>query len=411
MKQFDDIFKEQLQSAFDKSDYSHLAEEGWKSFTEKRKGGKKLAIVIPFWAKAASVALILSVGSLFVYKSFNDRPVTIAEYSMPGEVPVKSAPVTKSETVKSDVVSEGKSINGQPGRSKAENGVVNLLTVNKTEPEIDSILPAVSEQEINNEADTIRKSEQVYEEKVAENRVPEEKAKANPLAEPAAEETISNRKTSLIAGFAGIMSEAGNNSSSTPGVSVGFFIDQKLSRRISFRPGLALSKFAYASVPVASAKVMGNAYAAMSNSQAPVESNDNKLDIITMEIPLNMVFTVLEKGRSSLFVSAGASTLVYLNQQFSGDYVGLFTQKSYDAVTGAVVETTVPQTVNVKSEENAFSHVDYFGLANLSAGYSMPVGKSNMLIEPFIQLPVSDLTSLDLKIKYGGLSVKYRFGR
>jgi hypothetical protein len=120
---------------------------------------------------------------------------------------------------------------------------------------------------------------------------------------------------------------------------------------------------------------------------------------------------VLEKGRSSLFVSAGASTLVYLNQQFSGDYVGLFTQKSYDAVTGAVVETTVPQTVNVKSEENAFSHVDYFGLANLSAGYSMPVGKSNMLIEPFIQLPVSDLTSLDLKIKYGGLSVKYRFGR
>lgn len=412
MKQFDEIFKEKVSSAFSNADYSQLADAGWKAFVRKQKGGRKLALVFPFWAKAASVAVLLSVGGLFVYKSFNDKPLAVSEKTAPYNESVNPAPEPINEPVKTAVPLKNSQLSPEPYEAAEEKPAVNLLTVSDAVPETDSIASVYVSQDFTFQADTVRNNVSGQEENIAENEIVEETKKEAILTEPAAEEVSGMRRTSLITGFAGIMSESGSKSASTPGVSVGFFIDQKLGKRISFRPGIALSKFAYASVPVASAKVMDKMiYASALNSQTPIDNSDNKFDVITMEIPLNFVFTVLEKGKSSLFVSAGASTLVYLNQQFSGDYVGMVTQNSYDAVTGALIESSVPQTFNVRSEDKAFSHTDYFGLANLSAGYSMSLGKSSMLLEPFIQLPVSDLTSLDLKIKYGGLSVKYRFGR
>ena len=412
MKQFDDIFKEKVSSSFSNADYSQLADDGWKAFVRKQKGGRKLALVVPFWAKAASVAVLLSVGGLFVYKSFNDKPLVVSENAAPYKESVNTAPEPISESVKTAVLFKNCQLSPESYKAAEEKPAVNLLTVSDAVPETDSIASVYISQDITFQADTVRNNASVQEENIAENQIAGETNKQDLPAEVAVEEVSGSRRTSLIAGFAGIMSEAGSKSASTPGVSVGFFIDQKLGKRISFRPGIALSKFAYASVPVASAKVIDRmVYASALNSQTPIDNSNNKLDVITMEIPLNFVFTVLEKGKSGLYISAGASTLVYLNQQFSGDYVGMVTQKSYDAVSGALIESSVPQTFNVKSEDKAFSHTDYFGLANLSAGYSMSLGKSSMLLEPFIQLPVSDLTSLDLKIKYGGLSVKYRFGR
>jgi hypothetical protein len=42
----------------------------------------------------------------------------------------------------------------------------------------------------------------------------------------------------------------------------------------------------------------------------------------------------------------------------------------------------------------------------------MPFGKSSrLLIEPYVQLPVNTLTSLNLRIRYGGLAFKIRFGK
>ncbi len=69
-------------------------------------------------------------------------------------------------------------------------------------------------------------------------------------------------------------------------------------------------------------------------------------------------------------------------------------------------------SVEVEKDYGAFSRADFFGLANLSAGYSFPYSKTGiMLIEPFMQLPVNDLTSLNLRIRYAGVSMKLRFGR
>ena len=68
-------------------------------------------------------------------------------------------------------------------------------------------------------------------------------------------------------------------------------------------------------------------------------------------------------------------------------------------------------TVSVNNSYSALNHTDYFGLANFSAAWSLPYGKtSTLLFEPFVQLPLRDLTALNLRVRYGGISMKVRFG-
>jgi hypothetical protein len=67
-------------------------------------------------------------------------------------------------------------------------------------------------------------------------------------------------------------------------------------------------------------------------------------------------------------------------------------------------------SVTIDSKQESLNRVDFLGLANFSAGYSFPFAKtSHFVFEPFIQLPVKDLTSMNLRIRYGGLSMKLQF--
>jgi hypothetical protein len=150
----------------------------------------------------------------------------------------------------------------------------------------------------------------------------------------------------------------------------------------------------------------------LNGATGEVVSYSTNLDIVAMEVPINFVFTISERQKRNLFVSAGVSTMVYLSQRFSGSYQNVYTQEVYDSATGETSLESNYTNIEVENEYEAFSRVDYFGLANLSAGYSFPLGKSSsMQIEPFVQLPTHNLTSNNLRIRFGGLSLKYRFGK
>ena len=253
--------------------------------------------------------------------------------------------------------------------------------------------------------------ESANEEKVAENILAaDEKTEISPVE--ITDETPAGKKTSLIAGFSGMMSNIEDVMINSPGVSVGFYLEHKLTRKLSVRPGLALAKHSYGSTNVSDGKVFMNSVTSTGSMTGSVGSYENQLDMVTVEVPLNLVYTLLERGKSSLFVSAGVSTMVYLDQSFSSSFTNVYTEQKVDLASGNAYLETRSQDVNVESDEKAFSHVDYFSVTNLSAGYSLPLKKGgNMLIEPFVQLPVSDLTSFNVRIRYGGLSLKFRFGQ
>jgi hypothetical protein len=99
--------------------------------------------------------------------------------------------------------------------------------------------------------------------------------------------------------------------------------------------------------------------------------------------------------------------MVYISQQFVGSYQNQMVREVFNSQTGQNELVATNTTINVDKSYDAFSRVDLFGLANLSAGYSFPFGKSSMLIEPFVQIPIRKLTSNNLNVGFGGVSVKY----
>ena len=68
MKQFDDIFRENVNKAFSNYNADHLAGEGWNSFVAGKNGRRRRAAVIPLWAGAASVMLIIGLCAFIAYR-------------------------------------------------------------------------------------------------------------------------------------------------------------------------------------------------------------------------------------------------------------------------------------------------------------------------------------------------------
>ena len=410
MKQFDLIFREQAQKAFSTYNADHLAEEGWNSFVSTRKGKKRFAIVIPLWAKAASVAVLVSVGGLFLYQKLNDQPehLTSQKQSVSRPDEVTQLPLVSDQLRPLEQQSPGKKVSDKQAVKlpvpKALLAEV-VITENTEDREVKSVIPPSVQDSV---APVDVAANEDY---VAENN-PDTVIIMDISSSVMADETPSGKKTSIIAGLSGMMSNIEDVMANSPGVSVGFYVEHKLTRRLSVRPGLALAKHSYGSTNVSAGKVFMNSATTSGFMTGSVDSYENQLNMVTVEVPVNLVYTILERARSSLFVSAGLSTMVYLDQNFSSSFTNVYTEQKIDLASGNTYLETRSQDVNVESDEEAFSHVDYFGLTNLSAGYSLPLKKGgNMLIEPFVQLPVSDLTSFNVRIRYGGLSFKFRFGQ
>ena len=143
---------------------------------------------------------------------------------------------------------------------------------------------------------------------------------------------------------------------------------------------------------------------------ASTTSYEADIDVLSMEVPVNFVFSLRKRSGSNLFVTTGASTVIYLNQHLSGNFNNTYTRSTVNASTGQVSYESMTTSVKIESEQEPLNRVDVLGLANFSAGYSLPFVKtSHLLFEPFIQLPLKDLTSLNLRIRYGGLSMKIQF--
>jgi len=102
---------------------------------------------------------------------------------------------------------------------------------------------------------------------------------------------------------------------------------------------------------------------------------------------------------------------VYLNQSYTNLYSNIYRGEVYNSETNEVFQTTLYTTDKLNSHYGMFNHADLFGLANLAMGYSFPIGKNSMLIEPFVQIPLGEITSIDLRMGFGGVSLKYIFLR
>lgn len=446
MSKFDDIFSRKAKEAFDNYDAGHLADRGWDSFSGKYGRKRSRTIIIPLWARAASIIILVTAGVLFINRLDRRHAGEPADRlaQEAGDIKADSLLVendTSSLTPASAAADQGfDAVAGKSAQASASTAVrtgqASFSTAKRAR--LDSSATATGAgQALTSPAERARLA--VNEDAAAgpplsadinsagglagvtlasgpmEKRLTDEAdIRLNLKPRPALKDypvlPRERMTTTLMTGFSGMMASIDNASSNAQGVSVGFYVEQQLSRRISVRPGLAMARHSYTmeGTPGGSA-AFDYAAPELNGVSGTATSYNADINVVSMEVPVNLVFSIRKRGESSLFVTTGASTVLYLSQHLSGNFSNTYTRATADS-NGGVSYESMTTSVKIESKKEPLSRVDFLGLANFSAGYSFPVaGTSHLVFEPFVQLPIKDLTSMNLRIRYGGLSFKLKF--
>jgi hypothetical protein len=410
MNKFDDKFVEQVKSAFGSYNANHLANEGWNALKQKQSQPKRFALLLPLWAKAASIAILL-LGSAIVSYLLTNQPVDAIQH----EAQIPFANPEKDSSTQDKEVAIAQNNLTQPKKPKVKSNAKPYEA--SGEPQVlVSQTPSIKSPEaslFDNASETITEIPTFSDEKeVVATTTPSEvfpEVTPNPTDMWAAiiqEEPKPQSKNQYSLGLSGMMAKSSDLYSTNPGVAVGFYAQHSLGNRVSVRPGLALARHSYGMESLTGSYDMVTS-PNLSTDATGIDVRSNEMDIVTLEVPINFVLELIRGRQGKLFVSAGASSIFYLSQQFAGTYSNRVSENVYNSQTGQYEQMITYQTIDVENRYKAFSHTDLFGLANLSAGYSFPFGKSSILIEPFVQIPLRKLTSNNLNIGFGGVSVKY----
>lgn len=424
MKGFDRDFSDRVKNAFGDYNADHLADAGWNAFVQNQKRSRGFLLYLPFWAKAASVAILLSLGGYLTFRvlspSMHQNIVVETQVREKGKYlplnnleEIKPLPAFQTtEPREQAVAAKTPRVNKVFTESNPVSAIVlpDSVQVNETDTlqlaqadKYVQISTALDESE-NQDQTQIHTSDSVDENEKDVNAV----ISPEPLVEQLAQAPKAP-STKLAAGLSGMLAAVENLISDAPGVSIGLYAEHKLANNLYIRPGLALAKHNYGLQAFNSVNTDlmydGLTSASQNEYSSPTVLYNNRLELVAMEIPINFVYKVLDRRNSNIFISAGASSLIYLSQKFTG--TNRYSEKIIDFASESsnfVFNTT---TTQVSNEFSAFSRADFFGLLNLSAGYTYSFSSTYaMSVEPFVQLPLRRITSNEMRMGFGGVSLK-----
>lgn len=474
MSKFDDIFSRKAKEAFENYNADHLAGDGWDFFASRYGKQRRRTIVFPLWARAASIIILVTAGILFMNRfisrnpeepagltahqsgnEMSDSTEAKADTSAARTATTASVPVIADNELSTRETISGARQTGDGGRRVRQatdtgglDGLTpdtgnlasgrtgdaqtrktgnlaaeqtgdaqarktgNLAAGQSNEPAIAVVTESDKMDDIYAGVNLALNPIEIRLTEKADSRLnlPPVKVLDDYRAQPRQKMT-----TTLMTGLSGLMASIDNATTTAQGVSIGFYVERQLTRRISVRPGLAMAKHSYGmegtpeEVLAGANTIMDYAAPELNGLSGTTSSYEADIDLLLMEVPVNFVFSLWRRAEKNFFISTGASTMLYLSQHMTGSFNNTYTKTMADSYGGTTYATKTT-TVQVEREHHLLNRVDFLGLANFSAGYSMPFGRgTHLLLEPFVQLPVKDLTSMNLRIRYGGLSMKIQF--
>jgi hypothetical protein len=147
-------------------------------------------------------------------------------------------------------------------------------------------------------------------------------------------------------------------------------------------------------------------------SSSTVPQDETKTTLINLDVPLNIIWKFISVKSNSWYVSAGVSSLVYLNQQDAKTRystllvpvslkVGGSDVKTYDIVSQVSV------TQNTVTPSQTF---DFAGRINLMVGFETKLSDKIFLhFEPYAKIPSPGQTSGSLNQSTTGINFKISF--
>jgi hypothetical protein len=203
-----------------------------------------------------------------------------------------------------------------------------------------------------------------------------------------------------------------NYSPDTKGSSInmggGFSADYQLAKKISISTGMYIAKneLGYNNGSGNVIQSLKNADYAADNSLAMIDGNSAQTDVsfMAIDIPLNLKYRL-----NKVSVSAGVSSLIFLSEKFTTNYNASVTNTTFNSETSRYETNTSVQNYTNEEKSGSFNHFDFAGLLNVSVGYDIPLVSGSIAVEPYVKVPLSNITSRELKMGSGGVMVRYTF--
>lgn len=140
-------------------------------------------------------------------------------------------------------------------------------------------------------------------------------------------------------------------------------------------------------------------------------TRDNQYELLTLDIPLNAQFSLSETNRMRLYFGAGLSSVVFLQQRFTSRRTRYYNEWVIDPASGQQISLIGSELTGTDEQHDAFSRMDIGRLMNLSFGYVVKGQNGSYVIEPFMKYPLGRITSRDMKLGMGGISLRYNFAK
>ncbi len=198
------------------------------------------------------------------------------------------------------------------------------------------------------------------------------------------------------------------------GFSAGASSEYRLSRQFAVTSGLLLAyqQFEVDNMPLRS-RSSSKFYSSMpqdADFQVHQSYSNQSFEIMAVDIPVNIQYQLMETTRRQMYVEAGFSSLLYLQQRITGEEIAYVEQAYYSPADGTYRQLSSRVVSDVTASYGPFSRFDPARLLNLSFGYSIKGSNNTTIIEPFIKYPLGDIGSRQIRMGMGGINLRLRFG-
>jgi hypothetical protein len=433
MKPFDDKFAENVREVFDT--FQEPADmEAWEALRQKLTNKRKTRILgLPpwsAWAAAAAVMLLIS-GLLWFYPSGKDthtEGLALTSEEIPGKHDIQSIYETESQieikTPETFIVEPGSSETKIPHTPERKEDVslliiteANMTTPPFPAPETKDIKELTPEAEMA-EIQVFERSPDPEEPSLVVKPSEKQPAPAQNLffENDYAIEPVSRARSSLQVTAGSMFAFTNNQVADGVGFAAGVLNEWNVTDGFSIATGGVLTFNQFSFDPYASRNLD---FAASPTFEHHLSGKwegkmqydfQNHYQIMAIDIPVNARFRISHPSqRNQLYLSAGFSSLLYLQEQFTENSMAYTESYFQDAATGDFRSINYTTRVTENETVDAFQRFDFARLLNISFGYAIKRDKGAILIEPFLKYPLGGITSRDIQLGMGGISLKYSF--
>ncbi len=419
MQQFDDIFADRVRDAFDR--YAESVDPVAWSNMQERLGHvrrRRLLLMLPLLGRAAAI-LLLVVVSVVAYDTLLPRTQEMLTIVNPFAIPSEAYPFpepSRNISATQNVQTSPESLIASSKASVPAGDDVSTIKSQDivSQPEArQAVLPSmISNSLLTDDPVAIQSGSHILtvDRMIGDNSTQMANIETGlDLLDFAPASTKRKGIPGLGLAAGSMLTYAGEQLSRGMGFTGGLVSEWRLWSRMGISSGLMI---AYQNFEVERMPLMAGAQMEESAGEAWLVNafGNHEYEFLTIDIPLNMQFVLHESRRSEVIFSAGVSSLLYVQQQVRGENYAHTIEFLSDPSTGEHQPLSSMQAQKVNTSYAPFRHLDLAGMLNVSFGYVLKGNQGATVVEPFIKYPLGDLSSRNLRMGMGGVSLRYRFG-